>query len=90
MFWSDRAYAQRAIKMFDEEFSVIEMSLFDFMFRWLPGMSEDEVLVGPNWNGDLVGREKDPFKLREQIQERMPKEMIIRYDKRYYELTGRT
>ena len=32
MFWSDRAYAKRANKTLTGEYSVIEMSLFEFMY----------------------------------------------------------
>ena len=90
VFWSDRAYATRAKKCFNEDFNEVEMGLFDFLFRWLPGMSGDGVLVGPNWNGDLVGREIDPFDLREIIEERMPSDLVARYDAKYNELTKNT
>ncbi len=90
MFWSDRAYAARAKKCFDEHFDEVEMDLFDFLYRWLPGMSGDGVLAGPNWNGDLVGREIDPFELREVIEERMPSELISKYQEKYNELTKNT
>ena len=87
MFWSDRAYATRAKKCFDEHFDEVEMDLFDFLYRWLSGMSGDGVLAGPNWNGELVGREIDPFDLREAIEERMPSEVVAKYEEKYNELT---
>lgn len=90
MFWSDRAYATRAKECFDEHFDEIEMDLFDFLYRWLPGMSGDGVLAGPNWNGDLVGREVDPFELRELIEARMPSELIKKYEAEYSELAKNT
>lgn len=90
MFWSDRAYATRAKKCFDENFNEMEMDLFDFMYRWLPGMSGDGVLAGPNWNGDLVGREIDPFELRELIEERMPSDSVAKHEAKYDELTKNT
>ncbi len=90
MFWSDRAYAQRANKVLPEEFSESEMTLFDFLYRWLPGMTGDQVLAGPNWNGDLVGREIEPFDLRTEIEERMPPELLEEYEETYRELTERT
>ena len=46
MFWSDRAYAHRVNGILPEEFSESEMTLFDFMYRWLPGMTGDGVLAG--------------------------------------------
>lgn len=90
LFWSDRAYAVRANKVFNEEYVEAEMSLFDFLYRWLPGMTSDGVLAGPNWNGDLVGRESDAFDLRDEIERRMPGDMSNAYEERYHELTGRT
>ena len=90
LFWSDRSYAHRAKKIFSEEFSESEMTLFEFLYRWLPGMSGDDVLAGPNWNGNLVGREIDPFDLRTEIEERMPPELLEEYEARYRELTEST
>ena len=90
MFWSDRSYAHRANKILPEEFSESEMTLFDFLYRWLPGMTGDGVLAGPNWNGDLVGREIEPFDLRTEIEERMPPELLEEYEESYRELTERT
>lgn len=90
MFWSDRAYATRAKMCFEEEFNEIEMDLFDFLYRWLPRMSGDEFLAGPNWDGNLVGREIDPFELREEIEDKMPKELISKHEQRYNELTNNT
>ncbi len=90
MFWSDRAYATRAKKCFDEHFDEVEMDLFDFLYKWLPGMSGDGVLAGPNWNGDLVGKEINPFELRELIEGRMSSELIAKHEQIYNELTENT
>jgi hypothetical protein len=90
MFWSDRAYASRAKQCFDEYFEEVEMDLFEFLYRWLPGMSGDGVLAGPNWNGFLVGREIDPFELREEIEQRMPSELVDKHEAKYNELTKNT
>ena len=87
LFWSDRAYATRAKDNFDEVFEEAEMKLFDFLYRWLPGMSGDGVLAGPNWNGDLIGREIDPFDLRELIEGKMPSELVEKYELKYNELS---
>ena len=66
------------------------MELFDFLYRWLPGMSGDGVLAGPNWNGDLAGREIDAFELREIIEEKMSSELLEKYEQKYNELTKNT
>jgi hypothetical protein len=86
MFWSDRAYASRAKQCFDEYFEEVEMDLFYFLYRWLPGMSSDGVLAGPNWNDSLVDREIDPFELREEIEQRMPSELVDKHQAKYNEL----
>jgi hypothetical protein len=90
MFWSDRAYASRAKQCFDEYFEEVEIDLFEFLYRWLPGMSGDGVLAGPNWNGSLIGREIDPFELREEIEQRMPSELVDKHEAKYNELTKNT
>lgn len=87
LFWSDRAYTTRAKSIFDEEFEEIEMELFDFLYRWLPGMSGDGVLAGPNWTGELIGREIDPFELRELIEDKIPSELTEKYELKYNENT---
>ena len=90
MFWSDKAYAKRAKSVFDEPFEEKEMELFNFLYQWLPGMSGDGVLAGPNWNGDLVGKEIDPFELREIIEDQMTSELLEKYESKYNELTKNT
>lgn len=78
LFWSDEAYARRAQQEFPG-YTPIEISLFDFLFRWLPGMSGDGVLAGTNWTGDLVGLEKDPYELRIEIEADLPPEVAAEY-----------
>jgi hypothetical protein len=68
LFFSDEAYARRCQNAAFEEYEISKMSLFDFLFRWLPGMSGDGVLAGLNWNHELVGLEVDPLELREKIE----------------------
>ena len=90
LFWSDRGYATRAKRAFEDEFIETEMTLFDFLYRWLPGMSGDGVLAGPNWDGNLIGKEVDPYDLRIEIEERMPPEILEQYEERFRELTKNT
>lgn len=63
------------------------MTLFDFLFRWLPGMSGDGVLAGPNWNQDLIGLEIDPFALRESIDSALSPEQMAAHQVQYIEFT---
>lgn len=79
MFWSDRAYAERLQKRGFSDCTVDSIPLFDFLFRWLPGMANDGVMAGTNWTAGLAGVENDPHELQEQLLDRMPQEMIARY-----------
>jgi len=67
MLWSDRAYASRAGSAHFPGYEVATIDLFDFLFRWLPGMSGDRVLVGTNWTGTLTGLEVEPIALQDQL-----------------------
>jgi hypothetical protein len=82
MFWSDRAYASRVKNNGFENYEVECLELFNFLYRWLPGMTGDRVLDGTNWSGDLIGVEKDPFELREEIEASMPETIKIEYEMR--------
>ncbi len=69
LFWSDRAYAARAQDQSFPDGIVESIALFDFLYRWLPGMAGDGILVGTNWTGDLIGTEVDPGELQERLLE---------------------
>src|SRR6478672_5625330 len=58
-FWSDADEA-RAAQSEVESSEVDSIALFDFLFRWLPGMEDDDVLVGTNWTETLEGKEIEP------------------------------
>lgn len=87
MFWSDRAYTTRANHSFKENYNETEMELFNFLYQWLPGMSGDKVLTGPNWTGEFIGKEIDPFELREIIEDQLPLKFLNKYETKYDELT---
>lgn len=83
LFWSNRAYAKRAKENGYETYSENSMSLFEFLYRWLPGMTSDGVLAGTNWTQDLIGNESEAFNLREEIEKEMPKNLLKQYLKKY-------
>ena len=87
LFWSDKAYAKRVQNNGFEDYQETSMDLFDFLYRWLPGMSGDGVLAGTNWTGDLIGIEINPFDLRKEIEGRMPDTLKQEHLKRYKEET---
>lgn len=82
LFWSDEAYGRRAQQEIPEH-APAQISLFDFLFRWLPGMSRDGAVAGTNWTGDLVGLEKDPYELRLEIEAALPPEISAEHRARY-------
>jgi hypothetical protein len=82
LFWSDAAYARRAISRDYPECQAAGIELFNFLYRWLPGMAGDEILVGPNYTADPCGLELDPLELQDELLETMPVEMLERYRER--------
>jgi len=83
LFFSDEAYARRAVSESFLEFEPQRIDLFDFLYRWLPGMTRDGGLVGPNWTGDMIGAEAEPYQLREAIEDALTPEQAARYLERY-------
>ena len=87
LFFSDEAYARRCQKAQFDDHTIESMPLFDFLFRWLPGMSGDGLMAGPNWNHELVGLELDPLELREHIDSVLSPSQIANHAERYGSLT---
>lgn len=79
LFWSDRAYAQRAADAEFPDFQPSTIALFDFLFRWLPGMSRQKDLAGTNWTGDLVGLELDPIEVQDQVTDSLTEDQCARF-----------
>ena len=80
MFWGSAEAAHRVKQNGFGEFQVDQISLFDFLYRWLPGMAEDGVWVGVNWDQDLVGSECEPLDLAEAIGEAIPAGLAAAYE----------
>ncbi len=83
LFFSDAAYARSVQQSEYRDHEVAELALFDFLFRWLPGMTADGVLAGLNWRADLCGPEREPFDLRTAIEQRLPAEVRAAHAERY-------
>jgi hypothetical protein len=66
-FWSDKAYAARAVKDEWSSYSPTEIPLPEFLDRWLKGMSADGVLVGTNWDAHLTGTEIGAAELAQEL-----------------------
>ena len=68
-FWSQQCFAEALCV---DEWSVYEtkaISVEDFLIEWLPGMHEDDALVGTNWDTELSGMEIEPSELARSIGE---------------------
>ena len=82
LFFSDEAYAKRALAQSwpeHPESSARLIPLFEFLYRWLPGLQRDGHLVGTNWTGDLIGREVEPAELQAQLHAQLPDHIATRY-----------
>lgn len=62
-FWSEEAYARQHCVDEWKDFKPVAMDLEEFVEDWLVGMTEDGVLVGPNWNAELDGLEIEPVEI---------------------------
>jgi hypothetical protein len=70
-FWSSFARAQRVIKSMSafEGMEPAELSIDEFVQRWLPGLERDGVLVGVNWTGSrATGYDIEPAEVGEQLE----------------------
>ena len=59
-FWSSAELAQ---KLCTDEWKIYQpasIPLEEFVNDWLPGMHEDDALVGPDWTPELDGLELEP------------------------------
>jgi len=82
LFFSDEAYARRALRETWPDYPdarALEISLFDFLHRWLPGLHRDGHLTGTNWTGDLIGIEVEPDALAAELSALLSEEMLARH-----------
>ncbi len=70
-FWSNEADAALHCVGEWSIFWPVALTLEDFLEDWLPGMDQDEVLAGTNWNEDLEGLEVEPAYLAEALNRRI-------------------
>ena len=89
LFWSDKESANRVQQNHYPEFKETSITLYNFLFRWLPGMFSEGVFAGTNWTGALVGMEYDAYKLRLEIEAALSSEQIDRFNKLYHESNSR-
>lgn len=66
-FWSQKAYAEEFAQQDFPEFKAVKISYDEFLEDWLPGMIEDEVMVGINWNQDFEDVEMEPLVILDDL-----------------------
>jgi hypothetical protein len=82
LFFSDEAYARRALNESWPDLpsgSTRSIPLFDFLYRWLPGLHRDRHLAGTNWTGDLIGLEVEPSALQAQLHDCLPENLRVQF-----------
>ena len=67
-FWSQPEFAQVHCADEWQVYKPVPVALAEFLDEWLPGMHEDELLVGVNWNASMEGIEIEPLDLLEEIE----------------------
>lgn len=67
--WSQPEYAQAHCIEQWSHYQVVPISLEELLDDWLPGMHEDVLMIGPNWNSKLEGFELEPLDLLEDFDE---------------------
>lgn len=67
-FWSQQAFAAVHCREDWAGYQPIAIDLEEFLEDWLPGMHEDLLLVGVNWDENLEGDEMEPLDLLEEFE----------------------
>lgn len=70
-FWSQEVFAAVHCKDDWAQYKPVAIELEEFLEDWLPGMHEDVVLVGVNWDEELEGDEVEPIDLLEEFDMEM-------------------
>lgn len=67
--WSQPEFAQAHCVDEWASYKPVPVALAELLDDWLPGMHEDVLLVGVNWNTDMEGDEMEPLDLLEEFEE---------------------
>ena len=62
-FWAEEALASSCIKDGWAAYSVVPVSLIDFIENWCVGMDNDGLLVGTQFDSNMFGYEVEPLEL---------------------------
>ena len=69
--WSQEAFAQFHCRDEWAAYTPVAIELEEFLEDWLPGMHDDVLLVGVNWNDELEGEEMEPLDLLEEFEQEL-------------------
>lgn len=61
LFWADEEGATACAEDEWASYSPESISLVEFLENWCVGMYGDELLVGANWDKNLIGKEAEPL-----------------------------
>ena len=70
-FWSSKARVEKIIKNVQaySGFEVVELTWDIFTERWVPGLTNDGILVGVNWSGEkATGYDIEPKEVKENVE----------------------
>lgn len=81
-FWSGAAGAESSAIGEWAGYQTDSITLYDFLFRWLPGMEADDALVGTNTGKDAPGLEAEPADLETELREAMGEAKVAQYEAR--------
>lgn len=65
--WSQPEFAKEACQEEWAQYKPVPISVEELLDEWLPGMHEDVVMVGIDWDENLDGEEVEPLDLLEDI-----------------------
>jgi hypothetical protein len=69
--WSSEAFARVHCVDDWQAYAPVAIEMEEFLEDWLPGMHEDVLLVGVNWNIELEGEEMEPLDLLEEFEQEL-------------------
>ena len=67
-FWSQEEFARLHCVEDWAVYTPVAIVLDEFIDDWLPGMDEDKLLVGVNWNAEFEGDETEPLDLLDELE----------------------
>lgn len=67
-FWSQPEYAKEHQQDEWLKYEVTAIALEEFLDDWLPGMHEDVLLVGINWDESLEGEDYEPLDVLQEFE----------------------